>query len=141
MRYAQQAMSPAYVILDLPFELQNVKERLYLTYEDYDRVDLRDGIVEEELSGMLDKLIQCLGQRDIATECLNDYVEEMCSHDIEFDMGQYKIADAVRLLGQSLLRQFHQHEMYWGGEFLPYFYKERLGHDALILQRVDYSQI
>lgn len=125
---------PDYVILDLSQSLPRMTEALHRSYEHLP--DISAGMVEEEIEDSLLKIFQCLEQRDIAGDALRDLCESQCQHDLDFDQGQYRYAEMMHAVGKDALVQFHQLGMYYGGEFLPFFYKERLGGHAIILQRV-----
>lgn len=127
---------PDYVILEVP-ALVRLRETLYRAYEHLPD-PLPEGHIEEELSDSITDIVSSLEQRDVARENLQHMCEAHCTHDVEFDQGQFKFAQRLFEFGQELLDQFHHFRMYYGEEYLPFFYKEQLGHDTIILQRVGY---
>ena len=127
---------PDLVILEAT-SLPRLRESLYRSYEHLPD-GVTPGLIEEEISEGIDKMLQCLEMRDVAPQSIQDLFEEQCQHDVEFDQGQYLYAHRWRDMARELLNQCHAFGMYYGGEYLPFFYKEQMGHDAIILQRVGY---
>jgi len=129
---------PDYVILEVP-SLVKVRETLYRSYEHLPEA-LPEGHIEEEINDSITDIVSSLEERDVAQENLQHMCEAQCMHDVEFDQGQFKYAQCLFDFGQELLTQFHQFRMYYGEEYLPFFYKESLSHDCIILQRIGYSE-
>lgn len=126
---------PDLVILDVSMTLPRLRECLYRSYE-----HLPDGpsnmAIEEEIYNSIERVMQCLEMRDTAKQNLHDMVEEQFQHDVDFDQVEYKFAICMQEFGRDLLNQFNRLGMYYSGDYLPFFYREQLGNDAIILQRV-----
>lgn len=128
---------PDYVILEVP-TLAQVRETICRSYEHLPDVP-PEGMVEEDIDDVIDRVLGCLEQCDGALQNLRDMCESQCMHDAEFDQGEFKLATRQFEFGEELLNQFHHFRMYYAEEYLPFFYKECLGHDCIILQRVGYT--
>lgn len=129
---------PDLVILDVGNTLPRLRESMYRAYEHIPDGPT-EGMVEDEISNMIEKIFQCIDMRDSAPQNLTDMLEEQCSHDMEFDQGEYRIAQRMYDFGRDVIKQCHGFGMYFGGEYLPFFFKEQLGDDAIILQRIGYA--
>ena len=126
---------PDYVILELE-SLPRMTEVIRRSYEHLP--DVSPNMPEEEIEDSLCRVLDAVQNCEMAEANLNDMFESQCQHDLEFDQGEFKFANQLNAVGYNLFEQLKAFGMYYDGSFLPYFYKERIGSNAIILQRINH---
>lgn len=127
---------PDYVILELE-SLPQMTEVIRRSYEHLP--DVSPNMPEEEIEDSLCRIMDCVSVKEMAQANLDDMFESQCQHDLEFDQGEFKFANQLNAVGNNLFQQLNAFGMYYDGSFLPYFYKERIGSNAIVLQRINYQ--
>lgn len=126
---------PDYVVIELK-DLPRMTESIHRSYEHIP--DVFPYAVEEEIDDAMCRIMDCVTTNETAEANLQSLYESQCQHDVEFDQGEFKFAHLMNLVGFELYEQLKAFGMYYDGSFLPYFFKERLGYNAIILQHTDH---
>lgn len=124
---------PDYVVLELN-SLPSMTEVIHRSYEHLP--DVSEHVAIAEIEDTMCRIMDCVTTCELAEANLQDMYESQCQHDLEFDQGEFKFANRMNAVGYEMLEQLKAFGMYYDGSFLPYFYKERLGYNAVILQRI-----